>query len=119
MRRETQTSYGTNSMLAIKINIVLEINVNNSSSADKREDTDDLKTFFRILPIKLFILKLADQLATLQFEEALKEKQRKHLLGSGEWQRKRKAERKWRASELRWKFCEKLTLADQVLTGHI
>ena len=47
-------------MLAIKINIVLEININNSSSADKREDTDDLKTLFRILPIKLFILKLAD-----------------------------------------------------------
>ena len=47
MRRETQPchgSYGTNSLLAIKINAVLETNIN-SSSADKREGTDNLKTF--------------------------------------------------------------------------
>ena len=47
MRRETYAChgrYGTNSVLAIKINIVLEVNINSSSSADRREGTDDLKT---------------------------------------------------------------------------
>ena len=85
MQRETQTChvcYGKNSMLVIKTNIVLEININSSFSAEKREGTGNLKNFFRILPIKFFILKLADQLATLQFKEVLKEKKRKHLPGS-------------------------------------
>ena len=48
MRRGTWTyhgCYGTNSMLAIKINIVRKVNINSSSSADKREGTDDLKPF--------------------------------------------------------------------------
>ena len=36
--------YGTDSMLVIKINIVLRTNTNISSSADRREDTGDLKT---------------------------------------------------------------------------
>ena len=47
-------------MLVIKTNIVLEININSSFSAEKREGTGDLKNFFRILPIKFFILKFAD-----------------------------------------------------------
>ena len=34
----------TNNMLAIKINIALKININNSSSANRREGTGDLKT---------------------------------------------------------------------------
>ena len=63
-------------MLAIKINIVLEININSF--------------FSEILSIKLFVLKLADQLATWQFKEALKEKERKHLPGSREQQKKEK-----------------------------
>ena len=82
MRKETQgchVCYGTNSALAVKINIVLEININSPSLAEKRKLTNDLKTFCEFLPIKLtFHLKLADQLATLQFKEALKEKERKH-----------------------------------------
>ena len=47
MRRETQAYHGcydTKSVLAIKINFVLEININSSSSADRRGGTDDLKT---------------------------------------------------------------------------
>ena len=35
----------TNSVLTVKINIVLEININISSSADRREGTGDLKIF--------------------------------------------------------------------------
>ena len=81
-------------MLAIKINIVLEININSSFSPDKRKGNGDLKIFFRILSIKLFVLKLADQLATLQLKEALKEKERKHLPGSREQQKKKKKEKK-------------------------
>ena len=37
--------YDIKNMLAIKIHIVLEININSSSSADKKEGTDDPKTF--------------------------------------------------------------------------
>ena len=38
----------------MKINIALTININSSSSPDKREGNDDLaQNFFRILPIKL------------------------------------------------------------------
>ena len=81
-------------MLAIKINIVLEININSSFSPDKRKGNGDLKNFFRILSIKLFVLKLADQLATLQFKEALKEKERKHLPGSREQQKKKEKKEK-------------------------
>ena len=41
-------------MDAMKINIALTININSSSSPDKREGNDDLaQNFFRILPIKL------------------------------------------------------------------
>ena len=36
--------YGTNSVLVIKTNIVIEININSSSSAHRREDTDDEET---------------------------------------------------------------------------
>ena len=51
--------YGTNSVLAIKINVVLEIN--SSYSADRREGTDDLKTLQNFAnKKKLFILKLTD-----------------------------------------------------------
>ena len=32
------------SLLAIKINIVLEININSSSSTDREEGTSDIKT---------------------------------------------------------------------------
>ena len=93
MRRETQAChgcYGTNSVLAIKINVVLEIN--SLYSADRREGTDDLKTLQNFAnKKKLFILKLADQLVTLQFKEALKEnKERKHLRSSGEIVKKKK-----------------------------
>ena len=47
MKRETYACHefcSTNNMLVIKINIVLEININSSSSADRREGTNDLKT---------------------------------------------------------------------------
>ena len=37
--------YDIKNMLAIKIHIVLEININSSSSADKKEGADDPKTF--------------------------------------------------------------------------
>ena len=36
--------YCTNSLLAIKINIALEININSSSSADREERNSDFKT---------------------------------------------------------------------------
>ena len=70
MRRETQLAaqdcndcYYTNRLLAIKINIVLEININSSSSADREEGTNYFKTLseFHQLKYKLFILILADQ----------------------------------------------------------
>ena len=48
MRRETwayHECYDLNSVLAIKIDIVSEIIINTSSSADRREEgTNDLKT---------------------------------------------------------------------------
>ena len=51
MNRETQLAaqdcnrcYYTNSLLAININIVLEMNINSSSSADREEGTGDFKT---------------------------------------------------------------------------
>ena len=64
------------------------------------------------MPIKLFNLKLADEVATLKFKKALKEKERKHLRSSGKIAKKRKTERKWRVYEHRWKLCEKLKLGD-------
>ena len=36
--------YWTKSLLPIKINIVLEMNINSSSSADREEGTGDFKT---------------------------------------------------------------------------
>ena len=51
MRRETQAChgcYGINSVLAIKINIVLEIKIDSSASADKREDTRDVKALSEV-----------------------------------------------------------------------
>ena len=51
MRRETwacHECYGIKNMLAIKIDIVLEININSSSSADKKEGTGDPKTFSQL-----------------------------------------------------------------------
>ena len=65
-----------------------------------------------MLQIKFFISKLAEQPATLQFKEALREKERKRLRGSVEIAKKRKNERKWRANEHMWKLCEKLKLGD-------
>ena len=48
------------SLLAIKINIVLEININ-SSSTNRGEGTSDFKTLSEFYQQKLlFILKLAD-----------------------------------------------------------
>ena len=47
MRRETTAChgcYGTNSVLATTINIVLKMNINSSSSADRKEGTEELKT---------------------------------------------------------------------------
>ena len=51
MKRETKIAaqdcngcYYTNSLLAIKINIVLEININNSSLADREEGTSATST---------------------------------------------------------------------------
>ena len=50
------------SLLAIKINIVLEININ-SSSSNRGESTSDFETLSEFYQLKLlFILKLADQL---------------------------------------------------------
>ena len=51
MRRETQAChgcYGTNSVLAIRINIVLETKINSSASADKREGTRDVKALSEV-----------------------------------------------------------------------
>ena len=53
IRRETYAyhgCYGTNSVLAIKINIVLEID-NSSSSADRWEGTGDLKTLSKFYQV--------------------------------------------------------------------
>ena len=47
MRRETEACnrcYGTNSVLAMKINIVLEINVNSFLLAGRREGAGHLRT---------------------------------------------------------------------------
>ena len=49
------------SSLAVKINIVLEININSFSSTDRGEGTSDFKTLSEFYQWKLlFILKLAD-----------------------------------------------------------
>ena len=92
MRRETLVChgcYGTNSALAIKIDIVLEININSSSSANKREGPGDLNTF-RILSVKVIFQFKISWLVTLQFKEVLEEnKDRKHLRGSGEITKKK------------------------------
>ena len=48
-------------LLAIKIGIVLEININSSSSTDRQEGISDLKILSEFYEKKLlFILKLAD-----------------------------------------------------------
>ena len=60
--------------LAIKISIVLEININSSSSIDRGEGTSDFKISFRIFRIKItFHIKIS-WLATLQFKETIKKK---------------------------------------------
>ena len=69
-------------MLAIKINIVLEININGSSSADQRESTGYL-----VLLIKVTLHLKISWLATSKFIEVLKENEEKEMKG------------KWRANE--------------------
>ena len=99
MRRETYTCHGccgTNSVLAVKINIVLEININSTSSAARIKGTNDLKT-----------LKISWS-ATFQFKDIRKKKnkERKHLRAIT----KGKTEMKWRVNEERCKLYENLNL---------
>ena len=53
----------------------------------------------------------------MQFKATLKEKDRKHLRGSGKKakKKKRKTERKWWANEDRWNLREKLKLVEYLL----
>ena len=69
---------------AKKINIVLEINIDSYSLADRGESTNDFKTFGTLIKV-LFILKLAIAIQGVQ-----KEKERNHLRGSGEIAKKKK-----------------------------
>ena len=62
------------SLLARKINIVLEININNSSSADRGEGTKWLQNSFGILPVKVTFHFRISWLATLKFKESRKKK---------------------------------------------
>ena len=109
--------YGSNSVLAIKINNALTININRSSSVDKRRHRRPSRSF-RILQIKKTFHFKISWLATLQFKELLKKKKkRKNLRGSGEiankkedW--KKKMEDKWRG---RWKLYKNLKLGDYKL----
>ena len=71
-------------MLAIKINIVLEININSWQKKRYRWPQNS----FIILPIKVTFHFKISWLATLQFKEVLIEnKERKNLRGSGEMKR--------------------------------
>ena len=65
-------------MLAIKINIVLEININGSSSADQRESTGYL-----VLLIKVTLHLKISWLATSKFIEVLKENEEKEMKENG------------------------------------
>ena len=110
MRRETFTCrgcYGTNSVLAVKINIVLEISINSTSSAARRKRTDDLKLFQNFTSKSNF--SFSDQLISyfpIQGYPEKKNKERKHLPAI----RKGKTERKWGVNEERCKLYEDLNL---------
>ena len=89
------------SVLAIKINIVLEININSSSSNNRGEGTSDFKT----LSIKVtFHFKISWLVSYFAIQGIQKEKERKHLLGSGEIAKKNKDWKKIAASKDRWKL---------------
>ena len=102
-------------VLAIKINIVLEIDINGSSSAGTSRDLEGRpkslanawqkrrhrqpQNSFRIIPLKVTFHFKISRLATLQFIEDLKEnKDRKHLRGSRKIAKKTK-KKKLRANE--------------------
>ena len=72
-------------MLVIKTNTDVVLEINSSSSADNREDTSDLKNFFRNWPIKVIFYFKIRWLVTLKFKDVLTGNEaRKHLRGSGE-----------------------------------
>ena len=110
--------YGSNSVLAIKINNALTININRSSSVDKRRHRRPSRSF-RILQIKKTFHFKISWLATLQFKELLKKKKQEKTFT---WQRgnskqkgrlkKKKMEDKWRG---RWKLYKNLKLGDYKL----
>ena len=101
----------TLSLLALKIDIVLEININSYSSTDRWVGISDFKTF-RIFTIKVTFHFKISWTATLQFKESRK-KERKHLSSSGDVAKKEKdwkrMKAKWRD---RWKLYENLKLGD-------
>ena len=104
-------------MLAIKINTVSKININSSSSADRRKGTRQPQHFFRILPIKVILHFKISWLATLRFKGVLKENKEKktftwHWRNSKEIEDWKKMEGKWRD---RWKLHEHLKLGDYLL----
>ena len=75
------------SLLAVKINIVLEININSSSSTGRGEGISDFKT----LSIKVtFHFKIRWLASYFAIQGIQKEKERKHLRGSGEIAKKNK-----------------------------
>ena len=79
-------------MLAIKIDIILEIIISNSSLADRGEGTSDLKNTFRTLPIKVtFHFKISWLASYFGVQGSpQRKKKRKHLCGSGEIAKKKK-----------------------------
>ena len=59
------------SLLAIKVNIVLEININ-SSSTNRGKRYQRLESSFKVLPIRVTFYFIISWLATLQFKESRK-----------------------------------------------
>ena len=110
-------------MLAIKITFVLEINIDGSSST---EGTNNLKTFFRILPIKLtFLFKISWLAGYFAVQGNLERKREKTF--ACQWRKKeiakkkkdwKKMERKWGQVEVMWEVKAGRLLADHILKSH-
>ena len=76
-------------LIAIKISIVLEININSPSSTDRGEGTSASK-FFQNFTNKSYFSYLNQLTSYFPIQGIQKEKERKHLRGSGEIAKKNK-----------------------------
>ena len=78
------------SLLAITVNIVLEINLNSSSSNDRGEGTSDFKNQNFTNKSITFYFKINQLTSYFATQGIQKEKERKHVSGSGEIEKKKK-----------------------------